>query len=78
MLLYTDGIVEAKDQTGEEYGYDRLKTAFEATLPDDPSLIIKNIINNLYAFCGHQNLDDDYTILSIKFTWSQPFSSKRV
>lgn len=68
MLLYTDGIVEAKDHSGEEYGYERLQAAFEATLPDDPSLIIKNIINNLYAFCGHQNLDDDYTVLSIKFT----------
>ncbi len=67
MLLYTDGIVEAKNSQAEEYGYERLRETFGQNTKHDPNLIIRNIISNLYDFCGHQKLDDDYTCLAIKF-----------
>ena len=68
MVLYTDGITEAKDNKGEEFGYDRLL----ATVKEVHSLPAKEIqdylINRLYEFSGTDNIDDDYTTMIVKFS----------
>jgi serine phosphatase RsbU (regulator of sigma subunit) len=67
ILLYTDGITEAKNFKREEYGYDRLKEILEANRDLTLSELREMIIKNLYEFSGEQNLDDDYTIVLVKF-----------
>jgi len=67
MVLYTDGIVEAKNETGEDYGYERLKEIVQANVKDSPTELQEKIITDLTQFCGNQPLDDDYTSLIIKF-----------
>ncbi|MFT4738504.1 MAG: sigma-B regulation protein RsbU (phosphoserine phosphatase) [Cyclobacteriaceae bacterium] len=72
ILLYTDGITEACDATGDQFGENRLKEALTKNIHsiDNNSSIenIKNgIIEELYAFLNGKKLDDDYTLMLIKF-----------
>ena len=67
MVLYTDGITEAKNKKGEEYGYERLKETIVLHVNENSNIIQKRLIEDLYSFTGTEFIDDDYTILVMKF-----------
>ena len=67
MVLYTDGVTEAKDGKGEEFGYDRLVDVVNDANGMMPSEIQNHLINKLYEFSGTSNIDDDYTTMIVKF-----------
>lgn len=66
-VLYTDGISEAANEEKEEFGDDRLRKLLDQNSHYAPAIIQKEIISNLYEFCGHKDLNDDYTLVVIKF-----------
>lgn len=67
MVLYTDGITEAKDSRGEEFGNDRLAKALNEVAGASAKEIEDNIIKRLYEFSGSKNINDDYTSMTVKF-----------
>jgi len=67
LILYTDGISEAKNKENEEFGFDRMVTLLEQNAHYDPIMIQKVFISKLYEFCHDSDLDDDYTMVAIKF-----------
>jgi sigma-B regulation protein RsbU (phosphoserine phosphatase) len=67
MLFYTDGITEAKDQKGEEYGNERLQSTFLQVAEREPKLIQDHIIGKLYEFSGTHLINDDYTTMIVRF-----------
>lgn len=67
MVLYTDGITEAKDGKGEEFGYDRLAAVIGEVKQEDPRTIQEHLITRLYEFSGTTNINDDYTTMIVKF-----------
>jgi sigma-B regulation protein RsbU (phosphoserine phosphatase) len=67
MVLYTDGITEAKDKKNDEFGYDRLAQAVMERADGSPAEIQQHIINKLYEFSGTENINDDYTTMIVKF-----------
>src|SRR5690606_23717001 len=69
MILYTDGIVEAKNHAGREFGYENLKQALDETHSLLSTEEIKEkIIQRLYDFMGSSTLpEDDYSLLVVKF-----------
>jgi phosphoserine phosphatase RsbU/P len=67
MVLYTDGITEAKDKKGEEFGYNRLTDVLMAVKDATPRQIQEQLINRLYEFSGSSNINDDYTTMIVKF-----------
>jgi len=67
MVLYTDGITEAKDNKGDEFGYDRLAEVVNEAKDQAPKEIQDHLIRRLYAFSGTENINDDYTTMIIKF-----------
>jgi serine phosphatase RsbU (regulator of sigma subunit) len=67
MLLYTDGITEAKNFKKEEYGYDRLKNMLEQNTHLPLEQLKETIIKDLFSFSSEQDLNDDYTIVILKF-----------
>jgi phosphoserine phosphatase RsbU/P len=67
MVLYTDGITEAKNDKGDEYGYDRLVEIIKEVKEQSPREIQERIIQSLYEFSGTQNINDDYTTMIVKF-----------
>lgn len=68
MLLFTDGIIEAKNESGTEFGYERLKMVLKNNCHLSPSQIHEKIIEEVYSFIGkHVVIDDDYSIVVVKF-----------
>ncbi len=67
IVLYTDGINEAKNPKGEEFGYDRLRDVIEEAISKPPKEIQEHLIQHLYEFTGTENIDDDYTTMIVKF-----------
>lgn len=66
-ILYTDGISEAKNEDNEEFGFDRMSNLLEQNAHYDPVMVQKVFISKLYEFCKNVDLDDDYTMVVIKF-----------
>ncbi|MBN8578954.1 MAG: SpoIIE family protein phosphatase [Cyclobacteriaceae bacterium] len=67
MVLYTDGITEAKNRKGEEFDYHRLECALQDVAQKSSHEIEKHIIEKLYEFSGSTIINDDYTAMIIKF-----------
>jgi serine phosphatase RsbU (regulator of sigma subunit) len=67
MVLYTDGITEAKDAKGEEFGYERLEQVVSEVRSLGPKEIQDHLIKKLYEFTGTENINDDYTTMIVKF-----------
>ncbi len=67
MVLYTDGITEAKDKRGEEFGYDRLRSTVHEVSECSAKQVQDHLISKLYEFSGTDNIDDDYTTMIVKF-----------
>lgn len=68
MVMYTDGIVEAKNKDNKEFGYDNLLAVLQQHPDLSPQEIVNKIISRVYEFIGQTVMpDDDYSILVIKF-----------
>lgn len=68
VLLFTDGIIEAKNKNGEEFGYEGLKVALEKLANKEASEIHSGILKEIYGFVGEAGVpDDDFSFLTIKF-----------
>jgi sigma-B regulation protein RsbU (phosphoserine phosphatase) len=68
LVLYTDGIVEAKNDKSVEYGYDRLKQAVQKFADLSSQEIQKMIIQDVFSFIGKNRIaDDDYSLMVVKF-----------
>ncbi|OGX84271.1 PP2C family protein-serine/threonine phosphatase [Hymenobacter coccineus] len=72
MVIYTDGIVEARGAGQEEYGEDRLQQRLEECYYQDADAIKRFILNDLNGFTTGQPIHDDQTLLVIKFKAIQP------
>src|SRR5690606_11069178 len=66
-VLYTDGIVESRNETGEEYGYDRLLNALRENRFEDAPELHNAVLEDIRRFLGHDHFDDDMTIVVIKW-----------
>lgn len=66
LILYTDGINEARNAQGEEFGYDRLRDVLEAQCRAPATQMADAVIHAVKDFSGAE-LEDDYTILIVKF-----------
>jgi phosphoserine phosphatase RsbU/P len=67
LVLYTDGITEAKNVRSEQFGNERLATTLCEVKTLAPRQIQDHLINRLYEFSGTDNIDDDYTTMILKF-----------
>jgi len=68
MVMYTDGLIEAKKESDEMYGVDRLKEIVERSLSVSPKMAVQMILEDQKAFCGdNASPEDDITLLVIDF-----------
>jgi sigma-B regulation protein RsbU (phosphoserine phosphatase) len=72
MVIYTDGIVEARGQGNTEYGEERLKQRLEESYYMEAEEIKSFILTDLNSFTHGYPIHDDQTLLVIKFKASQP------
>lgn len=66
MVLFTDGIIEAKNLDREEFSFERLQEIVFRLRKTDSRLIAETLVQQVKAFTGG-TIDDDYSILVIKF-----------
>lgn len=66
LVLYTDGITEAANKHGEEYGRERLVECVKKHKKLTAHEIIHHIYDEALAFSGELDLEDDGTLFIIK------------
>jgi sigma-B regulation protein RsbU (phosphoserine phosphatase) len=66
LVLYTDGIVEAADANGEEFGKERLVQCVRLGKDLSARELIEFIHQEVLTFTGERGLDDDGTLFIIK------------
>ncbi len=64
IILYTDGLIEAKNKDSELYGYERLEDVIEDNLGKKESMI--DIIRDDVDDFRYKELEDDFTLLQLK------------
>jgi phosphoserine phosphatase RsbU/P len=67
LLLYTDGLSEARDHDGAEYGVERLATLMSATRASSPVAMISACLEDLKIFTGGARKADDLTIMAVRW-----------
>lgn len=64
-VLYTDGIIEAQNAAGVEYGYDRFLEYLQECFPGNPAGVRDGLIDSVMNFTGVRQFEDDVTLLVI-------------
>ncbi len=67
ILLFTDGIIEARNQSKEFYGYPRLLNYIENNKDTSAKDFVDGLIENVEQFCGNQPPDDDRAVLYVEY-----------
>src|SRR3954471_18775412 len=68
LLLYTDGVTEALDANGDEFGVERMMECIRASAPEGAPAMITRLIDELRSFVGAQPQNDDITLIAIRKT----------
>jgi len=66
-MIYTDGVTEAINKAGEEFGMERLKNIIINSKYETAENILNNIIKEIEKFTYGIPQFDDITLLVIKF-----------
>jgi sigma-B regulation protein RsbU (phosphoserine phosphatase) len=66
MLLYTDGLTEALNSAGDEYGSDRLSGILRDCAAQPAEAIVAGICEDVRRFAGTEAQSDDITLIAIK------------
>jgi len=66
LVLYTDGVVEAQDETGSFYGDERLAELLAGAGDLEASAICDRIVESVNAFAGSEGPGDDLTVVVVR------------
>ena len=66
ILLYTDGITEAMNADGEQFGVKRMHEVFAATPPEHSQQVAEAIFEAVRDFVGDTPQSDDITCLVLR------------
>ena len=66
LVLYSDGVVEAENPAGEQFGQERVAEAVTRSLEKTADEIRDHILASLRAFTGQTQLEDDGTLLVVR------------
>lgn len=73
LVLYTDGVVETRGASGDEYGYGRLTEVLQKNRCEDVDELHQAIVSDLQRFSGDGDYGDDMTLMILK--WQGVLSS---
>lgn len=63
LLLFTDGLIEAADSRGEQFGLERLERVLAKSAALDPEALADRLLAELRSFRGATGFEDDLTLL---------------
>jgi sigma-B regulation protein RsbU (phosphoserine phosphatase) len=67
LVLYTDGVTEAVNPQGEEFGVLRLMEWARLQSARDPERVEQSLIQTVTDFCGGRRQADDLTVLVVRY-----------
>ncbi len=67
LFLYTDGITEAENETGQQYGRERLEERLAQLSGSTPQAMMDDVLNKLAKFRGEAKQFDDITCMALQF-----------
>ena len=68
LLIFTDGLVEAMNTSGEEFGETRILEQLDQCANTAPADALKRMISSVDAFVGNTPQHDDVTAMLLKFS----------
>jgi len=68
ILLYTDGITEALDNEGNEFGLERTIGSVQSSAKEGAQAVVTRLIDDLRNFVGSTPQNDDITMIAIRKT----------
>jgi sigma-B regulation protein RsbU (phosphoserine phosphatase) len=66
VVVYTDGINEALDDDGNEFGQEQLKAVLEAAGPRSVDYLVKTIVDRVQNFSSGHPQNDDITLAAVQ------------
>ena len=66
LFIFTDGVVEAVNEAGQEYGESRLVPALEAAPPETATETMKRVMTDVNQFVSFARQHDDITCLVLR------------
>lgn len=67
LVLYSDGLIEATNAAGEEYGEGRLRQLLASEEPGSPGSVRDAVLASVRRFLGSSSARDDVTLVVAKF-----------
>ena len=67
MFLYTDGITEAEDSAGQQFGRERLEEKLASLNGEGPQELMESVLSDLRTFSGDAKQFDDITCMALQF-----------
>lgn len=67
LIIYTDGIVEATDRMGCQFGYERFEAILQEHGKSPADQLKRKLFTDIHAFSASDTLDDDVAILIASF-----------
>src|SRR6266480_573427 len=68
ILLYTDGITEALDNEGNDFGLERTIASVQSSAKEGAQAMVTRLIDDLRNFVGSTPQNDDITLIAIRKT----------
>ncbi len=66
LVVFTDGVIEAENDSEKDYGERRLLETIQQTKAPDASSMLKNIMSSVDSFVGTARQHDDITCLVLR------------
>jgi len=66
LVLYSDGVTEARDDSDEEFGEERLVAFLEKHRDLDPEVLVESLIRTVHEFSSDGKPGDDVTVAVIR------------
>lgn len=78
VFLFSDGITEARNASGEIFGLDRLREFIEEHKELEPAALVEAIRGAVVSYCGSDHLADDVTMVAVRVDETGPPIQKAV
>ena len=66
LILFSDGVIDIKNENGEYFGKERLLKAAKVMVGMSAAEQVSYIANDIYSFCANCEQNDDLTIIVLK------------
>jgi sigma-B regulation protein RsbU (phosphoserine phosphatase) len=67
VVVFSDGVTEARDMDGEEFGDERFLACLEGRRHAGPQDLLDALMSDVRGFCGRAPSADDVTVMVVKY-----------